>query len=165
MVNQAYPVLNGVEPSWADIAVTATVSGGELIQMSDISAIKWARKVEAGKKKGTSGGRVMGRTVGEQTNETGFTLYRFGYRSLIRSLAKVAPSRGNQKLISLVYFDIMIQHSVPDDLEIYQTKIKGCRLMSDSDDMKEGTDADQIEIGLDPMEIVNILDGEEITLI
>jgi hypothetical protein len=165
MVNQAYPVLSGVEPSWADIAVTATVSGGELIQMADISAIKWSRKVEVGVKKGTSGGRIMGRTVGEASFEASLTLYRAGLRNFIRSLKSVAPSRGNQKLISLVYFDIMIQHTPPDELEIYQTKIKGCRYLGESDDMKEGTDADQLEVTLHPMEIVQIIDGEEVVLI
>jgi hypothetical protein len=59
----------------------------------------------------------------------------------------------------------MIQHTPPDELEIYQTKIKGCRYLGESDDMKEGTDADQLEVTLHPMEIVQIIDGEEVVLI
>lgn len=165
MASQAYPSLDGIEPSWADIAVTATVSGGDLLDMADISGIKWSRKVEVGMRKGTSGGRVMARTTGEGSQEASMTLYRSGLRNLIKSLVKNAPTRGNQVLISLVSFDIMIQHTPPGEVEIYQTKIKGCRYLGDSDDMKEGNEADKIEVTLNPIEIVQIIDGQEVVLL
>lgn len=78
---------------------------------------------------------------------------------------KKAPTRGNQKRIGLVAFDIMIQHTPPGEVEIYTTKIKGCRYLGDADDMAEGSDADQIEVTLNPIEIVNIIDGEEVVLV
>ena len=164
-MNQAYPSLNDIEPSWADIGVTFTVFEGDLLEMADIAGLKWARKVEVGERRGASGGRVMARTTGSGSQEASATLYRSGLRRLIKSLMSKAPSRGNQKIISLVAFDIMIQHTPPGEVEIYQTKIKGCRYLGDADDMKEGNEADKVEITLNPIEIVNIINGEEVVLL
>jgi len=165
MVNQAYPSLNDIEPSWADIAVTATVSGGALLDMSDIAALKWSRKVEVGKRYGASGGRVMARTTGQGDQEASGSFYRSGMRKLIKGLMELAPTRGNQVIISLVSFDLVIQHTPPGESEIYQVKIKGCRYLGDADDMKEGNDADKVELTLNPIEIVNIIGGKEVVLL
>lgn len=164
-MGQEYPSFNDVEPSWADVNVTATVSGGSLVQTSDIAAVKWSRKVEVGLKKGTSGGRVMSRTQGDITYDASLTFYRGGLRRLVRALVEKAPSRGNQKRISLVGFDVMLQHTPFGETDIYQTKWKGCRYLGDSEDMSEGNDADQIEVPISTLEIVNIIDGVEILLI
>lgn len=165
MVNQAYPTLNDIEPSWADIAVTASVTGGALLDIADIAALKWSRKVEVGEKRGASGGRVMARTTGQASYEASATLYRSGMRSMLKALAAVAPTRGSQQIVSLVSFDILVQHTPPGESEIYQVKIKGCRYLGDSDDMKEGMDPDKIEITLNPIEIANIIDGKEVVML
>lgn len=165
MVNQAYPSLNDIEPSWADIATTFTVFEGDLLDMADIAALKWSRKVEVGERRGASGGRVMARTTGQGSQEASATLYRSGLRRLVKSLMSKAPLRGNQRLIGLVAFDILVQHTPPGEVEIYVTKIKGCRYLGDSDDMKEGNEADKVEVTLNPIEIVHIINGEEVVLI
>ncbi len=165
MANQAYPSLNDIEPSWADIAVTFAVFEGALLETADIAGLKWSRKVEVGERRGASGGRVMARTTGQGSQEASVTLYRSGLRRLIKGLMEKAPTRGNQVRIGLVAFDIMIQHTPPGETEIYQVKIKGCRYLGDADDMKEGTDADKVEVTLNPIEIVNIIDGKEVVLI
>lgn len=168
-INQNFPTLNEIDPSYADIGVTFSVTGGDLIDMADIAGIKWDRKVEVGKRKGASGGRVMARTTGEVSYSASMSLYRAGLDKLKIGLIAKAPTRGNQKLISLVTFDIMIIHSPPlvegAEEKLYKTKIKGCRYLGDADDMKEGPDADQIEVTLDPIEIVNIINGEEVALL
>lgn len=164
-INQAYPSLNDIEPSWADIAVTFTINGGALIQMADIAALKWSRKVEVGEKRGASGGRVMARTTGQGSQEASATLYRSGLRNLMKGLMAQAPTRGNQVVISLPAFDILIQHTPPGESEIYQVKIKGCRYLGESDDMKEGMDPDKVEINLNPIEIANIINGKEVVLL
>ncbi len=165
MVNQAFPTLNDIEPSWADIAVTATVSGGSLLSIADIASIKWTRKVEVGEKRGASGGRVMARTTGQASYEASATLYRSGMRNLLKALVATAPTRGNQAIVSLVAFDILIQHTPPGESEIYQVKIKGCRYLGDSDDMKEGMDPDKVEVTLNPIEIANIINGQEVVML
>lgn len=165
-MTQSYPSYNDIEPSWADVQIAATIDGGQLLEMIDIAAIKTGRKVEVGERRGASGGRRMARTTGSQTDEASMTLYRSGLRKFVKALAEKAPSRGNQKRISLVTFDITIQHTPPGETEIYTTVIRGCRYLGDSDDMKEGNEADKVEVTLDPMEIVQVLDdGTEISLL
>ena len=168
-INQAYPSLGDVEPSWADIAVTATVGGGALLDMSDLKSIKWGRKVEVGEKRGASGGRVMARTTGQGSQEASAVLYRSGMRKLLKGLITAATAqnltRGNQVIVGLVSFDFDIQHTPPGESEIYHVRIKGCRYLADSDDMKEGTDPDTLEITLNPIEIANVIDGKEIVLL
>jgi hypothetical protein len=167
MSNQAYPSLNDIEPSWADISVTAQINGigVGLIQMADISAIKWSRKNEVGQKRGASGGRVISQTTGQGSQEATWTLYRSGKRNLIRALAQVAPRRGNQARISLVSFDVVIQHTPPGSFDIFEAWLKGCRYLGDSDDNKEGFDPDKVEITLNPVEIADVVDGLEIVLL
>jgi len=164
MTNQAYPSINDFAPSWADIEVTATVDGGDLVEMTDIAAIKWGRKVDVGEQKGT-GGRTMKRTAGQGSQEASATFYRSGLRKLIKSLMKNAPTRGNQVIIGVVAFDILIQHTPIGETEIYTTKITGCRYLGDADDMKEGPDADKIEVTLNPIQVAQIIDGKEVVLV
>ena len=168
-VNQAYPSLNGVEPSWADITVSYTVGGGQAFVMSDIAAVKWARKLEVGKKRGASGGRIMARTTGQSDYECSVQLYRAGLDTVLNSLASAAVAqnflRGNQVMIGLVSFDWLIQHTPPGSSAIYTTKIKGCRWLGESDDMKEGVDPDKVEVNLDPVEIARLMNGKEVVLL
>jgi hypothetical protein len=164
-INQAYPSLNDIEPSWADIATTFTVTGGELIDMADIAGIKWDDKVTVGERRGASGGRVMARTTGSVALTASAELYRSGHRRLVKGLMANAPTRGNQLLISLVSFDIMIQHTPPGEDEIYVVKLSGCRLLGRGFDLKEGDDADKVAIELNPMVIAEIIDGKEVVLL
>jgi hypothetical protein len=165
MPNQAFPSLNDIEPSWADIATTFTVYGGDALDMADIASLKWDDKVTVGERRGASGGRVMARTTGALDSAASAELYRSGHRRLIKSLMAKAPQRGNQRLISLVGFDILIQHTPPGEVEIYTVKLKGCRLLGRALDMKEGTDADKVAVELNPMSIVEIINGLEVVLI
>lgn len=164
-LSNEYPVLNGIAPSWADIAVKITPDGGPILDTKDIAAIHTARTVEVGEQRGASGGRVVRRTTGAVSYEMSITFYRSGYQKLIRELAKLAPSRGNQKAISLVHMGVQIQHTPQGDTEIYERRCKGCRFLADTLDGAEGTDADQIEVPFSVIEIVDMIDGEEIVLL
>jgi xanthine dehydrogenase small subunit len=90
---------------------------------------------------------------------------RSSWRKLIAALAAVAPQRGNQRLISLVSFDILVQHTPINYDAVYTTKVKGCRYLGDSDDMKEGPDADQIEITLNGEPVRATLSSAQETLL
>jgi len=107
----------------------------------------------------------MGRTTGQGSQEASMTVYRSGFRKLLKSLMAKAPTRGNQLVIGVVAFDVLIQHTPPGETEIYTTKLKGCRYLGDSDDMKEGADADKLDITLNPIEIVQIINGQEVVLL
>jgi hypothetical protein len=164
-INQQYPILNGIAPSWADVKVECSIYDGPLVETSDIQAINTSRSVEVGVQRGASGGRVMRRTVGQGDQEASMNLYRSGYQDLIRKLASVAPSRGNERLISLVHFDIQYQYSPPGSVEIYERKILGCRVIGDTMNDTEGSDAQQVEVPLSCVKIVDVIDGVEVVLI
>lgn len=166
-VNQDFPTLNGEAQSWANISASLTVQGGTLLETSDFSDITWTRTVEVGEQRGASGGRVMRRTVGQVSYESSITLYASGYERLVAALMESAPSRGNQKLISLVAFDLQIFHTMILDAEeaVREVKIKGCRLLSDSFSGAEGVDADKVEVGISTIEIVKVVNGQEVAMI
>lgn len=165
MPSTSLPTVNGDACSWADISVDLTILGGQNLSLTDVQSIKWKRDVEVGEKRGTSGGRVTATTAGSLKQESSAVLYRSGVIDLITALAAVAPRRGNQAIISAVRFTIVIQHTPLGDTRVYTTRLKGCRFLGDADDMKEGSDADVLELTLNAIEIVNVLaDGTEVVL-
>lgn len=169
MVNQLYPVLDGIDPSWADIVVNATPGGAPLIKMEDISAIDSGTTVEVGVIKGASGGRIRRRTTGEITHEFSWTLYRTGLRKLKRSLMQVAIARnfvrGNQVIVGLVHFGIQVQHTPPGTDEVFEYRVKGARIAGNQFAHAEGVDADQVEVAMSVIDIVEIIDGREVVLL
>ncbi len=168
-LNNEYPTVNGVATSWADIVVTGTPEGGPQIDIKDIAAISTSRTVEVGEQRGASGGRVTRRTTGQVSYEGSITFYRSGYQKFLRSMVAAAKAqglvRGNQIAISPVVFGLQIQHTPLGSDEIYDRRAKGCRVLGDTLDAAEGTDADQIEVPLSIIEIADILDGEEVVLL
>jgi hypothetical protein len=164
-INQQYPVLNGIAPSWADVQIECAIYDGPLVKMSDIKAINTSRTVEVGVQRGASGGRVMRRTVGQADQEASWTLYRSGFEDLMANLASVAPPRGNERLVSLVHFDIIYQYSPPGALKINERRILGCRVIGDTMNDTEGSDAQEVEVPLSCVKIVDVIDGVEIVLI
>lgn len=162
-MNNDFPVLDGIVPSWADIIVRATPSGGPLINISDIKSIETDVTVTVGEQRGASGGRVMARTTGAVAYTAKATLYRSGYDDLIEKLAALAPVRGGkQQLISLVHFGITVQHTPPGSSKIFEYRIKGCRLLGRNLASAEGTDAQTVDVVLNPLEIVDIKNGKEV---
>ena len=165
-INNEYPVLDGVAPSWADISVKLEDSeGAPLLTMVDIAAINTNSTVEIGEQRGASGGRVLKRTTGSVSQEASWTLYRSGYQKLLRGLKDLAPQRGNQRLVSLVHFNISVEHSPEGDDEIYAYEIQGCRLLGRALNAAEGTDPGQVEVPLSPINIVDFIDGQEIVML
>jgi len=165
-VNNLYPVLDGVAPSWADIIVRcARFADGALFDMEDIAAINTGTALEVGEQRGASGGRVRKRTTGQSSNTASMTLYRDGYQKMLRKMAEVAPVRGNQRIISLVHFDIQVQHTPPGSAEIFEYRVKGCRIAGRDLNGAEGTEADRVEVPLSVIEIADIIDGKEVVLL
>lgn len=164
-INQAFPILDGIAPSWADMSVKAVPSGVAIFDMADIAALNTGTTVEVGEQRGLSGGRVLKRTTGSQSHETSITFYRSGYQKALRNLKALAPLRGNQRAISLVHFDMIVQHTPPNDVEIYEYRLKGVRLLGRSMAHAEGTDADKVEVPCSIAELVDMIDGEEVSFL
>lgn len=166
MAAQSYASLIDFAASWANAQIAITPYGGAVLDEADCSAISHSGTVEVGEQ--MSGGRVKARTSGSVKYEASITLYRSGLQKLVKAMVAAAPEyavRGNQIRIALVGFDVDLHHSPPGATEIAHTRIKGCRLLGYSDDLSEGNDADQIELTLNPIEVVNIIDGKEVVLL
>jgi len=155
--NQAAASVNVHECSWADLEATINVPGGATMGIVDTEAWKWSRKLEVGESRGTSGGRPMKRTRGSVSFEGSATASRGGWMLLLEALEIAAEAlgqtRGNQVVLGGVSFDVLLQHTPLGDTRIYTAKLSGCRLLGDSSDMKQGNDADMIELTLNPIEI------------
>lgn len=164
-MNLELPTLNDIAPSWADIKTSITPHGGSLIDTIDYSAINWDSQVEIGMQRGASGGRVMKRTTGQKTDSASGSFYKSGLRKLLLGLMELAPQRGNQRLVGLVHFDILIQYTPPGSVDIFEAKLKGCRLSGLTNNAAEGTDALVVETALNPVEIVELINGVEVLLI
>lgn len=161
--NNDFPVLDGIAPSWADIIVRVTATGTPLLEVHDIKSINTNTKVDVGVQK--AGGRVMKRTAGEESSEASLTLYREGYQKLLRNLMAIAPPRGNERLISLVHFNVEIQHTPPGSVEIFIVRLKGCRILGRGLNGSEGTDPDVVEVPLHPAKIADVIDGVEVVML
>jgi hypothetical protein len=159
-----FPILDGICPSWADVKVTAVITGGPVVEMKDIKAINSGRSLEVGVQRG-AGGRKKKRTTGQPDDEGSITLYRSGFQDALRALAAVAPQRGNERMISLVHFNIIWQYSVLGDPQIYERRMKGCRWMGDTMNDTEGSDPQEVEVPLSVMQIADVIDGVEVVLV
>lgn len=175
------PLINGFAPSWADISVRISPGSGPLIEIGDIAAIDYNGSVEIGEQR--EGGRVVNRTRGSSSFEASMTLYLSGYQKLLAGLVAAAPIRGSQSLLSLAVFSINIQYTPPTGGGvagqaigavagalgvgggIFETRLKGCRVIGRNLSAAEGNDAQQIEVPLSVIEIVDIVAGKEVVLV
>ena len=166
--NQQYPTLNDFEPSWADLSTRIHLLGGPTIQnMGDFKSIKWDSAVTEGRWSGLSGGREMKRTTGIQKTQGSCEFSPGGLYRLCRELAKVAPTRGKQKLLSLVIFDIVLLYTPPWTDFIFHEEMRGCRMLKLARDAADGSEVPISPVDLAPMScvIIDPANGEEWTLL
>jgi hypothetical protein len=158
--------LNGVAPSWSEIQITVNVTGGPTLTVIDIKSIDHESAIARGEQRGASGGRVLKRTTGALTNTASAEFYRDGSKALKRELALVAPKdAAGRPQISKVAFDVVIKHSYDDDADIHVTKLLGCHYDKDGGKHAEGTDAETVAVDLNPIDIVETIDGQDVVLL
>jgi len=148
--------VNVHECSWADLTANLISPGGATVPILDFEGVKWSRKNERGESRGTSG-RVKKRTRGSPSCEASATASRGGWMLLLEAIETAALELGlvrdDKVIIGGVDFDLLLQHTPLGDSRIYCVKLTGCSLDGDSSDMKQGNEADMIELVLNPLEI------------
>jgi hypothetical protein len=168
-INSEYPIYNGISVSWADLECKCSPDGGNLFSVDDIAAFHTGRTVEIGEQRGRTGGRVKKRTLGSGSQEASVTFYRDGFQKFLRNLIAAAEAggftRNGEIVLTAVTFNIDFKHTPLNDVEIYQRLVQGCRVIGDTLDGAEGTDADQIEVPLSVIRIADVVDGKEVVLI
>jgi hypothetical protein len=151
-----------------------------LVELGDIAAVSYNSSVEIGEQR--EGGRVTNRTRGSVSYEASLTLYASGYQKMLAGLISAAPVRGAQSLLSLATFTINIQFTPPTGGGlagqaigavagalgvggIFETRLKGCRILGRNISAAEGNDAQQIEVPLSVIEIVDVIGGKEVVMV
>jgi len=165
-----FETLNGQAVSWAEVSVTINIDGGIPVPQVDIKSVDHESKVDRGEQRGASGGRILKRTTGQLTNSASATFYADGFRNLKAALipaavAALAVNSDGHVQLSKVRFDVVIIHDFVGDPQIYCTKLLGCHIDKDSGKNAEGTDAKMVDVDLNPLRIVEVVNGVETVLL
>lgn len=164
MATNNYPIFDGIAPSWADVVANFTTSGGVAFATEDIKSINTGTSLDIGEQRGT-GGIVRRRTTGSASSEATVVFYRSGFQKFLRALKAEAPLVGNKRRIALVHFSIQELWTPYGEVDIFETRIKGCRIKGRTLNTQEGSDADTVEVPLSVLEISDVIDGEEVVLL
>lgn len=153
--------MDGIAPGWCDVNLRVSPQGGNLVEIGDVAAISCGWTVEVGEQR--EGGRTIKRTRGSVSYEASITLYASGYQKLLRGLLAAAPVNAKgQKQISLAHFLIHVVWTPPGSTDLLEYKLKGCRMLGRTIDASEGDDAQQVEVPLSVLELVDIIDNVEV---
>lgn len=166
--NNAFPLLDGFAPSWADVALTISASGVAALDVKDFKSINSGSTVEVGVQ--SAGGRPRQTTYGAVAHESGFTLYLSGAQKFERMLKDAALAGGLVRdggvaQLSLVIFGLTYFFTPVGSAEIWERRLKGCRVLSDPEAPAEGTDATTVDYTLYVTERVKVIDGVEYALL
>lgn len=161
--NNNYPTYNGIAPSWADAIIRITPTGLATVTVEDIKGINTNVSLETGETR--AGGRVMKFTTGSVTSEGSLILYLSGWRALIKAIKDAAPLRGDTRLLRFVTFDVNYIFSPYGEDEIYERRLRDCFLAGMPLNGAEGTDAVEVEVPLKVKEIIDVVGGENVSLL
>lgn len=118
MTTSAFPVYNGVAPSWAELKLVIEHDGGTF-ETQDFQSIDWDHGLEPGDVYGQGSGPLM-RTKGKYTANAKISMLKASARALRLALAAVNPSYG------LVSFTLHGSWDVGDGV-IHTVDIRGAR--------------------------------------
>lgn len=158
------PTLNRIAQSWSDIKPSIQIVGGEAFEGEDFADVSWSSEVAVGMQRGT-GGATKKSTRGALTENGSMILYAAFFRAFLEALSNIAPEKNGLREASLVFFDLMIQHTPPGETAIFHTELLGCRLLKFDEKNAEGDDPDKVECGLYIGQIVKVINGKRIVLL
>jgi hypothetical protein len=166
--NNEFPILDRVTPSWADFVLKIQPSGASLLTARDVKSLTSGSTLEIGLQ--LAGGRVKQTTTGSASHEASMTLYLSGARAFEKALKEAAETAGYTRdggvvQIGLVFFQVDYLFTPPGTDEIWERRLKGCRLLSDTEAPSEGTDATTVDYTLHVTERVKVVDGVEVAII
>lgn len=166
--NNEFPIYDRIAPSWADFSVKIQPSGAALLTARDIKSLNSGSTLEIGVQ--MAGGRVKQTTTGSATHEGSMTLYLSGAKEFERALKDAAVAAGYTRdggvvQLGLVFFQIDYTFTPPGTDEIWERRLKGCRLLSESEAPAEGTDATTVDYTFHVTERVKVVDEVEVAIL
>jgi hypothetical protein len=165
-INQDYPTLDGISPSWSDVIVRIAPDAAPILDVKDIKGINTSLSLELGEQRGASGGRVMARTTGQEKCEASMDLYYSAFRNkFLRGMKNQAPKRGNTRALRFVHFGVNYLYTPFGEDDIFEVRLYGCCYTGRDINGSEGTDAQIVNVKLSVLRIVDMVDGEEVSLL
>jgi hypothetical protein len=179
-----FPLINGEAPSWADVQLIVSpprlavggaagaAIGGAVTAVAgalagSLAAIKMVQAINTGVSVETEtvhvGGVPVAETTGQLTNSASVVFYRAGYQDLLTRVSLIAPMRGAQKVLRSVVFDMNYQYSLPGSVSIYETRIKNLFLTGREMNDSQGNAAQLVTVNIKPRQIVDVINGVEVT--
>lgn len=163
--------LDGRAVSWSEISITANFRGAASLPLIGVKSLKGSTKVDRGEKRGASGGCVVARTSGSLTVTGSGTFYASELANLKSILTAAAieaaavNSDGHVQL-SKIGFDMTITHSYDDDpTGIYIREWLGNHLDGEDFSDAEGNEAKTVDVELNPLRIVDVINGVRTVLL
>ncbi len=161
MINQDFPVLDGIAPSWADLSINFKGANSPKLEMKDLASVESTAKIEIGKLRGLSGGKVTRTTTGASDYEGKLGLYQSGFVGLLDNLSGSMQRRGELYVYGTVFFDIQQFWTPFGTDEIFEKQINGCRILGDTLASAEGTDAQQVDLPMYVGEVIYVYRGKK----
>jgi hypothetical protein len=165
MINQDFPILDGVTPSWADVNITLRGAETPALTVKDIASVESTSTLEIGEMQGASGGKVIRRTTGASKYEGKLGLYLSGFVGLLENLGPSMPTRGGKRVFGVVHFDIITQWTPLGSVAIYEKRLLGCRIGGETLAAAEGTDAQKVDMPMHVGEIVYVINGVQYVIL
>lgn len=165
----ALQTVNEVAVSWAESEFTFDIEGAAPIKDLDLTAVTFESAIERGEQRG-QGGKLKRRTTGQETPTASMTMGSQSMDTFVDALVVAAEAGGfvdskGRAQISKVPFTLIVKHSFVNDPAIQCVKLMRCHLDKFGASHAEGTDANVIEVDLNPIEIVIVRNGKDVVLL
>jgi hypothetical protein len=164
-LNQDFPILDGIAPSWADISINFKGANSPKLEMKDIASIESVASIEVGELRGASGGKVIRTTTGASKYEGKLGLYQSGFLGLLDNLSGSMQRRGELYVYGTVFFDIQQFWTPFGTDEIFEKQINGCRILGDTLASAEGTDAQQVDVPMKVGQVIYVFRGKKYVIL
>lgn len=146
----SYPDINGRRAQWADVEVSSGKSGQAKKITRAVKRINYSDSLEPGVVRGNSA-KKQGRTLGLQEPEASWTLFDEEFTQLVDDLGDG---------FGAVPFDITLVYRAATGQPTKKVELIGCRMTTYDGGGEEGEDALEVEMDLDPMDI--LINGKSI---
>lgn len=164
----ANTTVNGREVSYVELGVKVHADGDVTLGLDDIKDISWQTSKAKGKA-GGPGGAFTRRTTGRKTFTCGAILYRSGLLALKKGLGDIAEERGligpdGEILWGEVESTIQVTFSYLDSDAIQSVELVRAQWIDEAEKSSEGEAAQEAAMGIDVMNIFEVIGGKRYAL-
>ena len=162
--NSVTPSNRPTSPYFGDLRISFNVLDGQTFTTDQVKEITCTGTTTIGRQK--FGGETINTTRGDTEYAGSIDLYRIGYDDMIAALGEVAPEKQDgTKAYGRVVFDVNWKYVIEgENGRIYQLKMTGCRVLTESFSTSEGVEADSVPIDIFVSSAVKTVNGVKLSL-